>query len=88
MEFIRHSGDLQCSKCSRVETNRNIYYAFADEKQVYWFVCGAKQCGEWTRLTFGYEELGQLAPSLRRRNEKIRRFEESNEVEKYGTNWS
>src|SRR6516165_8458634 len=27
MEFIRHIGELHCSKCERVESDRNIYYA-------------------------------------------------------------
>jgi len=36
---------------------------------------------------FGYEEIGFLAPNLRTQNAKIRRFEELDEVEQYGTNW-
>ena len=50
-------------------------------------VCSHPQCGEWTRLAFGYEEVGPLAPHLRMQNDRIRRFEELNEVEQYGTNW-
>ena len=85
MEFIRHVGELQCSGCRKNEPNRNIYYARHGETQLYWFVCG--ECGGWTRLAFGYEEIGPLAPPLRSQNGKIRRFEEMNEVTRYGTNW-
>src|SRR6516164_8772999 len=85
MEFIRHIGELHCSKCERVESDRNIYYAQDGDTQLYGFVCG--RCGHWTRLAFGYEEIGPLAPGIRRRNPKVRRFEERNEVERYGTNW-
>ncbi len=83
MEFIRHSGDLQCSnpRCNRVSSNRRIYYCWHQDRQVYWFVCG--DCGEWTRLSFGYEEIGTLAPELRSGNEKIRNFK----LKQYGTNW-
>ncbi len=87
MEFIRHVGDLQCSKCRKVESNRNIYYAYHEGAQLYWFVCGVSGCGQWTRLAFGYEEIGPLAPDVRRQNEKIRRFEDKNEIVQYGTNW-
>jgi hypothetical protein len=83
MEFIRHKGDLQCSnpRCNEVEEDRRIYYCFHEGKQVYWFVCG--KCSEWTRLSFGYEEIGPLSPALRQRNEKIRKFD----IAQYGTNW-
>jgi hypothetical protein len=87
MEFIRHVGELQCSGCKRIESNRNIYYTRHEGTQLYWFVCSHPQCGEWTRLAFGYEEVGPLAPHLRMQNDKVRRFEELNEVEQYGTNW-
>jgi hypothetical protein len=85
MEFIRHGGELRCSKCENVESDRNIYYAQDGDTQLYWFVCG--RCGQWTRLAFGYEEIGPLSPEIRKRNPKISRFEERNEVEHYGTNW-
>jgi hypothetical protein len=85
MEFISHIGELQCAGSKRVESNRNIYYARHGSTQLYWFVC--RECGEWTRLAFGYEEIGFLAPNLRTQNAKIRRFEELDEVEQYGTNW-
>ena len=88
MEFIRHIGELQCSNCGRVERNRVIYYCYASQQggaQLYWFVCG--ECREWTRLAFGYEAIGPLAAQVRNHIEKIRRFEERNEVERYGTNW-
>jgi hypothetical protein len=87
MEFIRHVGELQCSGCKRIESNRNIYYARHGAIQLYWFVCGVEDCGQWTRLAFGYEEIGPLAPQLRTQNAKIRRFDEIGEVERYGTNW-
>jgi hypothetical protein len=87
MEFVRHIGDLQCSGCRKVESNRVIYYAQHEGGQLYWFVCGEARCGQWTRLAFGYEEIGPLAPHLRIQNPKIRRFEDENEVERYGTNW-
>ncbi len=86
MEFIRHDGDLQCSngKCNEVSSNRKIYYCWHEGKQVYWFVCGS--CKEWTRLAFGYEEIGTLAPALRNGNSKIRN-EFAKSLSKYGTNW-
>jgi broad specificity phosphatase PhoE len=87
MEFIRHLGELRCTGCGSLESNRNIYYARHGETQVYWFVCGVPECGQWTRLAFGYEEIGPLSPQLRRQIEKIRRFEEQDEVSRYGTNW-
>jgi Fe2+ or Zn2+ uptake regulation protein len=83
MEFIRHKGDLQCSnpRCNEVEDQRVIYYCFNEGKQVYWFVCG--KCNEWTKLTFGYEEIGPLALALWKRNAKIQNFD----LKQYGTNW-
>jgi hypothetical protein len=87
MEFIRHTGELQCSGCSKVESNRNIYYAIVDGKQVYWFVCGDTGCGEWTRVSFGYEEAGPLAKATRRKYPKIKQFDETGGVSRYGTNW-
>ena len=87
MEFIRHVGELRCSGCGRVELNRNIYYTRQGGTQLYWFLCGAPQCGQWTRLAFGYEEIGPLAPQFRMQNAKIRRLDELNEVERYGANW-
>ena len=82
MEFIRHTGELHCSGCSKVESNRNIYYAIADGKQIYWLFAAL------TRLTFGCEEIGPLALAARSRNPKIRRFYETGEVNRYGTNWN
>ena len=82
MEFIKHSGDLQCSQCNKVSGNRVIYYCWHEGKQVYWFVC--TDCGEWTRLSFGYEEIGTLAPNIRRENEKIRNFK----LKQYGATWT
>ncbi len=43
--------------------------------------------GMWRVDSFGFEEIGFLAPNLRTQNAKIRRFEELDEVEQYGTNW-
>jgi len=86
MEFIRHEGELQCSnpRCNKIDGRRKIYYCWHDEKQVYWFVCD--KCKEWTRLSFGYEEIGTLAPELRRKNEKIQKdFDKS--FSKYGATW-
>lgn len=85
MEFIRHIGELRCSECGKVEGNRVIYYCADEGTQLYWFVCGV--CSGWTRLAFGYEEIGPLATHVRDDIEKIRRFDERNEVERYGTNW-
>ena len=83
MEFIRHDGDLQCSNshCNDVHSRRLIYYCWHEGHQVYWFVCG--KCGEWTRLAFGYEEIGSLAPVVRKQNAKIRDFD----VSRYGMTW-
>ena len=87
MEFIRHAGDLQCSGCDKVEADRNIYYCFDSGMQLYWFVCGSSGCRAWTRLAFGYQEIGTLAPKTRRRIKKIKKFEDKNEITKYDTNW-
>jgi hypothetical protein len=87
LEFIRHIGELQCSGCKKVEADRVIYYCASAGSQLYWFVCGSAGCSEWTRLAFGYEEIGPLERSARRRIPKVRKFDEENEVKRYGTNW-
>ncbi len=86
MEFIRHDGELQCSNrhCNSVHSRRVIYYCWHEGKQVYWFVCGS--CKEWTRLAFGYEPIGTLAPDVRDRNDKIRKDFKKSFV-KYGASW-
>jgi hypothetical protein len=83
MEFIKHKGDLQCSnsRCNKVSDQRVIYYCWHEQKQIYWFVCDA--CGEWTELSFGYEENGKLSPHIRRENDKIRKFV----LSQYGATW-
>ncbi len=86
MEFIKHKGELQCSNplCNRVNDRRVIYYCWDEGKQIYWFVCA--DCGEWTKLSFGYEENGTFDLNIRQRNDKIQKgFELS--LKKYGKSW-
>jgi hypothetical protein len=87
MEFIRHLGELTCDEWGGVEEKRVIYYAIADDKQVYWFVCGHKACGHWTRVSFEAAEAGPLKAATRKKYAKLKKFEETGEVSHYGTNW-
>ena len=86
MEFIKHKGELQCanSKCNEVNDQRVIYYCWHGSKQIYWFVCD--KCGEWTKISFGYESNGAFDPNIRLRNDKIRKFDPDSSKE-FGKTW-